>query len=171
VAVGYTAPEIAILLEQQQYRNGKVYKIYRAYPEGRLEIKGVPTERFLQESGMVFWFDELPAARGALDQLKTLAERTTPPCRCKVHLASCSETPHRYCLAVIYPAEFEHEMGRWMLDIGFDAGVTVEGGPSVATGYYAAAKVLDRAQLWGAADKTCRTEQQVLQAVGMALQR
>ena len=37
-AVGFTAPEIAELLESETYRHGKVYKIHRAYPNGTLEL-------------------------------------------------------------------------------------------------------------------------------------
>ena len=44
--VGFTAQEVAELLESEKYRDCKVYKIHRAYPDGRLELKGVRAEIF-----------------------------------------------------------------------------------------------------------------------------
>ena len=49
--VGFTAEEIAELLESEKYKDGKVYKIHKAYPDGRLEIKGVTRETFQLEAG------------------------------------------------------------------------------------------------------------------------
>ena len=37
-AVGYTAEEIAVLLESEKYRTGKVYRIHRALPDGTMEL-------------------------------------------------------------------------------------------------------------------------------------
>ncbi len=42
--VGFTAQEVAELLESEKYKNGKVYKIHKAYPDGKLELKGVRAE-------------------------------------------------------------------------------------------------------------------------------
>ncbi len=171
VALGYTAAEIAILLDHDKFKGGKVYKIYRAYPDGRLEIKGVAGQKFLQESDMVFWFDTLASAGQAFEQLRQSADQITPPCRSKVQLSTCTGPPLRHCIAVIYPAEFEEEMGRWMLDIDFQAGFAVEAGPSVVSRYYDISQVRDSFQLWGTADQTSRSKQQVLETVHLAVQR
>ena len=61
--VGYTAEEIAILLEHEIYRDGKVYKIHRASPDGQFELRGVSPQRFNAESGMFFHRAELDPAR------------------------------------------------------------------------------------------------------------
>ncbi len=53
-AVGYTAEEIAILLDDVTCRGGTVYKIHRATPDGRMELRGVSPRRFNLESGMFF---------------------------------------------------------------------------------------------------------------------
>ncbi|MBM4025140.1 MAG: hypothetical protein FJ280_06975, partial [Planctomycetes bacterium] len=40
--VGFTAEEAAELLESERYKEGKVYKIQRAFPDGRMELRAVP---------------------------------------------------------------------------------------------------------------------------------
>ena len=52
VAVGYTAPEVEVLLDHEAYRSCKVFKIHNAYPDGRMELivkagrpMGMPTAR------------------------------------------------------------------------------------------------------------------------------
>ena len=57
--VGFTADEVAQLLESEKFKDVKVYRIYNAYPDGRMELKGVPNEIFQLEAGMFFYeFDE-----------------------------------------------------------------------------------------------------------------
>jgi hypothetical protein len=87
VGVGFTAEEVAELLESEKYKHGKVYKIYRAYPDGKLELKGVPSQVFQLEVGMFFYSSELETTRRDFKQLVNLAVRNAPPCRAKVHLA------------------------------------------------------------------------------------
>jgi len=50
VAVGYTADEIAVLLESQRYADGKAYRIHRAMPDGTIAVCADGT-------GNVVWFD------------------------------------------------------------------------------------------------------------------
>ena len=45
---------MAELLESEHYRDGKVYKIHKATPDGRIELKGLPNETFQLEAGMFF---------------------------------------------------------------------------------------------------------------------
>jgi len=54
-AVGFTAQEAAELLESEKYKNCKVYKIHKAYPDGRVELKGVNSGIFQLEMGMFFY--------------------------------------------------------------------------------------------------------------------
>ena len=61
--VGFTAEEVAELFESEKYKNCKAYKIHRAYPDGRLELKGVRPEIFQLEAGMFFYSSELETAR------------------------------------------------------------------------------------------------------------
>ena len=53
--VGFTAEEVAELLESEKFKDIKVYKIYRAYPDGKMELKGVPNSIFELEAGMFFY--------------------------------------------------------------------------------------------------------------------
>ena len=53
--VGFTAEEVAELLESEKFQDCKAYKIHRAYPDGRLELKGVRREIFQLEAGILFY--------------------------------------------------------------------------------------------------------------------
>ena len=150
-ATGCTAAEVAILLESERFRAGKVYRIQRVTPDGRMELRGVPNERFQLESGLMFFRERAPAATDDFRTLTMLAEATPPPCRAFLQLADRGEDAgaSRYVVALVYPAEFEDDVAAWLLEIGFAGGDTVEGGPSSVTNYYDEPKaILDRRQLW-----------------------
>ena len=38
--VGFTADEVAELLDSERFADVKVYKIHRAFPDGTMELKG-----------------------------------------------------------------------------------------------------------------------------------
>ena len=124
--VGFTAEEVAELLDSERYGQGKVYKIHRAYPDGRLELRGVPAERFQLEAGMLFHAKDEATARGDFKRLVALAVRALPPCRAKVHLARYAED--RYAVALIYPAEHDEEISSWLLEGGYRTSGPAEGG-------------------------------------------
>ena len=172
-AVGYTAEEIEVLLEDPRYRGGKVYKIHHARPDGTLEIKGVPPERFLLESGMFFFRRRREDAAADFAELKRLAAESPPPGRAYLHLADTqTEGPGRYVTALIYPAEYEEEMGRWLLELDYHGGDWVEGGPSCVTNYQELDKqVLERQQLWSRSAVPTRSPEEVLANVRRAVQR
>lgn len=173
-AVGYTADEIALLLESDTYRNGKVYKIVRAGPDGHLELKGLSAERFQLESGMFFQRDAERAARADFEALCDLARRCPPPARAVVHLADRGPAAGRtrYVTALIYPAEYEDEMAAWLLENTYAGGETVEGGISHVSDYQVQAKtVLAREQLWSTATTPARSTADVLASVRQPVQR
>jgi hypothetical protein len=172
VAVGYTAAEVAILLESERYAEGKVYKIQRAYPNGRLELRGVPTSRFHTEDGFFFYRSTAPAAREDFERLRRLAKATPSPCRCKVHLSEIAGASVPHVVALIYPAEYGDEMSSWLKAIGYAGGDRVEGGPSQVSDYYQAHAVqLERHQFWGTLDETSRSTEEVLASTHRAVQR
>ncbi len=172
VAVGYTATEIAVLLESERHAEGKAYKIHRAYPDGRLELKGVSPARFRVEDGFFFYRKDADVARQDFDELKRLADATPPPCRCRLHLASISGASHPNVVALIYPAEFSDEMSAWLKAIDYAGGDFVEGGPSQVAGYQEArATRLAEHQLWGTLDETSRSSEEVLATTHRAVQR
>ncbi|MBU0637738.1 MAG: hypothetical protein KKB50_02650 [Planctomycetes bacterium] len=173
-AVGYTADEIAVLLESPEYRGGKAYKIHRAQPDGRFELRGISCARLASESGMFFYRASAAAARGDWRSLIAAAERKLPPCRAFVHLADrgAEAALQRFVTALIYPAEHDEEIGRWLLDIAYAGGDVVEGGISHVTNYNSDTKtILERKQLWSRAAIPSRSPEQVLAAVRQAVQR
>ncbi len=172
-AVGYTAEEIAILLDDETYRDGKIYKIHRATPDGQMELRGISPARFNLESGMFFYRSELEPARSDFEQLRTAAEKTQPPCRVFLHLADrAADGPQRYLTALIFPAEYEDEIGRWLTVIAFNGGDLAEGGVSHVTNYNEQEKtLLERQQLWNRPAITSRSPDEVLAGVRQAVQR
>jgi len=170
VAVGFTAEEVAELLESERYRHGKVYKIHRAYPDGRLELKGVPAELFQLEAGMFFYSTDLQTAQGDFKRLIDLAVRSAPPCRAKVHLAKYDES--KYVVALIYPAEYDDEVSRWLLEGDYRTSGAAEGGTGAVERYYEAGPtVLERHQLFGNSQIISRSGEELLAAVHLAVQR
>ncbi len=173
-AIGYTAEEIALLLESETYRSGKVYKIVRARPDGQMELRGVAPERFQLESGMLFNRNALAGAQADFAELQRLAAAQPPPCRAFLHLADrgAAEGVARYVTALIYPAEYEDEMARWLLAAAYAGGDTAEGGPSHVTNYYHDDKtILERQQLWNASAIPSRSRDEVLGSIRRAVQR
>jgi len=171
VAVGYTADEVAVLLESERYADGKVYRIHRALPDGTMELQGVPREKFQLEDCILFHRGNEEAARTDAGELVRLAGQTAPPCRMKVQAARLDGAGNRYLTIIIFPAEFTHDVADWLNRIGFEGGDFVEGGPSQVTDYYAAPKVmLDRRQLWPAASDS-RSAEEVLATTHLPVQR
>ncbi len=158
-----SAEDIAIWLEDPQQRGGTIYRVHRAYPDGRMEIKGVSADRWQLESGLFFYRGNLPGARADFSALSQAGE-LAPPCRCFVHLADrlSADSVSRYVTALVFPSEFEDDIADWLLERNFAGGDFVEGGISHVTNYYADPKtVLDRAQLWRAGSTSQPVEQAV----------
>jgi len=144
-SVGFTAQEVAELLESEKYKAGKVYKIHKAYPDGKLELKGVPAEIFQLEAGMFFYSKKLEAANNDFKELVNLAVKVAPPCRAKAHLAKYSDD--KFVVALIYPAEYDDEISRWLLDGDYKTSGEAEGGITAVQRYYdAKPQILDSHQ-------------------------
>lgn len=170
VGVGFTAEEVAELLESEKYKDGKVYKIHRAYPDGRLELKGVLAETFQLEAGMFFYSSDLDAARRDFKALVNLGVRMAPPCRAKVHLAKYGDGG--FVVALVYPAEYDAEVSSWLLDGQYKTSGVAEGGIGAVQRYYdRQAEILDRHQLFGKSELTSRTGVELLACVKLAVQR
>ena len=168
--VGFTAQEVAELLESEKYKDGKVYKIHGAYPDGRLELKGIRAEIFQLEAGMFFYSSNPETARRDFKELVSLAVKTTPPCRAKVNLAKYSE--NKFVTALIYPAEYDDEISSWLLDGEYETNGAAEGGIGAVQRYYEAKpEILGRHQLFGQSRPISRTGQDLLASVRRAIQR
>jgi len=170
VGVGFTAEEVAELLESERYKNGKVYKIHKAYPDGKLELKGVPAETFQLEAGMFFYSSDLETAGGDFKRLVNLAVKSSPPCRAKVHLAKYSDD--KFAVALIYPAEYDDEVSLWLLDGEYKTAGAAEGGVGAVQRYYDnKPEILDRHQLFGKSELISRTGEELLASLKVAVQR
>lgn len=168
--VGFTAAEAAELLESEKFKDCKVYKILNAYPDGRLELKGISAQTFQLESGMFFHSGELETARDDFTKLTNIAVSSAPPCRAKVHLAKYDD--HRFVVALIYPAEYDDELGKWLLDSNYKTQGVAEGGIAAVTRYYRAKpQILERHQLFASNELDSRTGEELLAATRLAVQR
>ncbi len=168
--VGFTAQEVAELLESEKYRDGKVYKIHRAYPDGKLELKGVPAGTFELEAGMFFYSSDSEGSRSDFKRLVNLAVRTAPPCRAKVHLAKAGDDS--FVVALIYPAEYDDEISSWLSAGEYRTTGAAEGGVGAVQAYYDRdAEILDRHQLFGELESASRTGEELLACLKMAVQR
>jgi len=172
VAVGYTADEVAVLLESEAYAEGKVYRIHRALPDGTMELAGVAREKFNLEDGLLFWRQQVREARADFEELRRAAADIAPPCRMKLQLAKIDGAAPAYLSALIFPAEFTHDVADWLHAVDFDGGDVVEGGPSQVSDYYHAQPlIIDRHQLWSASSGTSRQPEEVLASVHEPIQR
>lgn len=168
--VGFTAEEVGELLESERYREGKVYKIHRAYPDGRMEIRGVPAQTFQLESGMLFYAASHEQARADFQNLVNAAVSAEPPCRAKVHLAKYADD--KFAVALIYPAEYEDEIGSWLLGRNYRTSGAAEGGTGAVERYYQdAPEVVERHQLFGTSEGISRTGDELLVSLKRAVQR
>ncbi len=151
---GVTARDVAALLESEKFAHIKLFKIHRAYPDGTMELVGVPNSRFQLEDCFLFYRSSESSARADFEALRGAADAAPPPCRARVHLAKWPDAPRPYLVALLYPAEYSDEMGRWLNDLDCRAGDTVEGGVSHASNYVSDTSVfvVERLQLWGAED-------------------
>ena len=168
--VGFTAQEVAELLDSKKYKDCKAYKIHRAYPDGRLELKGVRPEIFQLETGMFFYSQDKQTARRDFKELTNLAVRIAPPCRAKVHLAKYADD--KFVTAIIYPAESDDEVSRWLSDGGYKTSGAAEGGIGAVQRYYdAKPQILDKHQLFAKSELVSRTGEKLLAGLKLAVQR
>ena len=90
--VGFTAQEVAELLESEKYKDSKVYKIHKAYPDGKLELKGIRPEIFQLEIGMFFYASDEDTANSDFKKLTDLAIHPPPHAEQKSILLNTATT-------------------------------------------------------------------------------
>lgn len=168
--VGFTAEEVAELLDSERYKEGKAYKIQRAFPDGRLELRAVPAANFQLEAGMFFYATDEATARGDFQRLVSLAVRNTPPCRAKVQLARY--TDDKFVVAIVYPAERDADVSAWLLDGDYRTSGPAEGGIGAVERYYGdGPEILETHQLFEMDENVSRTGRELLESVALAVQR
>ena len=170
VGTGFTAREVAELLESEKYKNCKVYKIHKAWPDGKIELKGIRSEIFQLEAGMFFYERDLETATRDFKALVNLAVKSAPPCRAKVQLAKYSDD--KFAVSIIYPAEYDDEISSWLLDARYKTTGAAEGGIEAVQRYYdQQPQILERHQLFGESESISRTGRELLASVKLAVQR
>jgi len=169
-AMGYTAEEVALLLDSDQFVEVKVYKIHRAQPDGTMDLHGVTHALFNLESGMFFHCrDENSGRRSYEDLLDNYADQP-PPCRVQLQLVQSPEG--KLVIGLIYPAEYDNEMGHWLADIGFNIAGSVDAGISQVSRYYSDDfEILEKQQLWPVKSLQNRSREELLNTLDCALQR
>jgi len=168
--VGFTAQEVAELLESEQFADIKVYKIHNAYPDGRMELKGVRNDLFGLEAGMFFYAVDEKTARNDFKRLTDVAVVCAAPARAKIYLSRLSQ--NQFVTALIYPAEYDDEFSRWLLDNHYRTSGAAEGGAGAVQRYYDAQKeILDQTQLWAADSFDQLTGAELLAATKRAVVR
>lgn len=169
-STGFTANEVAQLVESEKYKDCKVYKIHNAYPDGKLEIKGVRKEIFQLESGMLFYSHDRISATKDYKKLLALAVKNAPPCQSKIELSQYDDG--QYITAYIYPAEYEDEVSRWLIEGDYKTTGQAEGGTGAVMRYYGSkAKKLETHQLFAADTNQSRTGTELIGNLKAALQR
>ena len=168
--LGFTGREVAELLESERFKDITVYKIHNAYPDGRMELKGVRREIFQLEMGMFFYSTEYETAEADYRKLIDLAVRVTPPAGAKVHIAKYSNS--KFVTAIIYPAEFDDQFSRWLIESDYKTTGPAQGGIEAVNRYYnAASEILARHQLFGRENYQNKTGMELLAATKIAVQR
>ena len=169
-SVGFTAKEVGQLLESEKFKDITVYKIHRALPDGRMELKGVLRETFQLEAGMFFYANDADGAKGDFERLIHLSETAGAPATAKIHLAKYSDSS--FVTALIYPAEYEDEFSRWLIDCDYKTDGQVAGGISTVQAYYdQGPEILRRHQIFDRKVHADRTREELLASVKMAVQR
>jgi hypothetical protein len=168
--VGFTASEVAELLESEQFADIKVYKIHNASPDGQMELKGVRNDLFGLEAGMFFYAVDEKTARNDFKRLTDVAVVCAAPARAKVHLSRLSQ--NHFVTALIYPAEYDDEFSRWLLDNHYRTSGAAEGGTDAVSQYYDTQKeILEQQQLWAADSFEQLTGAELLAATKQAVVR
>ncbi len=145
-SVGFTAEEVAELLESEQYRDIKIYSIYKAYPDGGMELKGVSSGIFSLEIAMLFYSYDQNSGKTDYNRLRQSSIQTVPPCRARLDFSHLKNGT--FVTALIYPAEYNDMVSRWLLDINYQTEGEVHGGIDALAQYDSTEKeILDHCQI------------------------
>ncbi len=169
-ATGYTGIEVAALLESEKYADVKVFKITGAAPDGSLELQGITNDRFRLESGMFFHCLTEESAKADFDKLASFGSEQNPPCNVKLQLTRDSEGQD--IIAMVYPAEYENEIGCWMIASGYRGNGPVDAGISQVERFYASDfSALESVQLKPASAIPARSFDELVKTTTCEIQR
>ncbi len=172
VSVGYTASEVRILRESQEYGSGTAYEIYRVTEEGGFELRGVLDQRLGAREAMCFLRANAAAARGDYDELRQAAKRHPAPRTAELHLARLYDLSPPNVTALLYDASATSMMATWLGKLGFHGGDRVIAGIDVHATFAGAQGVrIESCTLPARVNLHNRTPEEVLAAVKDPLQR
>ena len=135
-----------------------------------LPSQGVPPQTFQLEAGMFFHAPDLTTARNDFKRLISQAVADGPPSRAKVHLARYSDD--QFVVALIYPAEYDDAISRWLLSGDFKTAGAVEGGTSAVQNYYdRAPRIIERHQLFAQPSYESRSGHELFENLSKVIQR
>lgn len=171
-SVGYTAEEIAMLLESEEHRGGHAYRIYRVDAEGRIELIGVTQDALAGESILLFAYRDDSRVADDFAALRRKAAELHPPQDIEMAMADIAELEPPHVLALIHPRHSADAVAQWLTAIAFDGGDLAMGGGEVL-GLYRGydPSLVARCVLQGDPAVRSRTRQQVLDAIHQPLQR
>jgi hypothetical protein len=119
---------------------------------------------------MFFYEDNHLKAKADFKSLVNIAVRSVPPCRAKVQLARYSDD--KFATALIYPAEYDDEISRLLIENEYKTKGATEGGVGAVERYYAAKpEILERHQLTGQSAIESRSGEELLANLKVAVQR
>jgi hypothetical protein len=171
-AVGYTVEEVRMIIESEAHADAKVYRIVRARPDGTMELRGVPRQRFTAEAGLFFYHRVRADASADYQRLRDQAGRTPLPCKAQLMLGAMpagSRLP--YVVGLAYAAECEDDVAGWMLDNAADAGEVADGGASLLATMRGQLQVLESCQLLANPARASRSREEVLASTSQPVQR
>jgi hypothetical protein len=171
VSVGYTADEVAILLDSGRFAAGQAYRVHRALPDGTIELQQVGREALSREDGLLFYRHLVRDARRDFDQLTGLADNDPPPCRAIAQLAKIRTAGPGYLTALTFPAQSADWISDWLHRIKFEGGDFVRGGAAEMSCYYGADPVIIDRRDWSDARAASRSAQEVMATTDLAVQR
>jgi hypothetical protein len=172
VSVGYTAEEVAVLLESKEHRNGAAYRVYRVNAQGGMELIAVRGGELYGEEMMLFASRDSLEAQAGFSSLKEAAQQSPIGCAARIEMidVALEEHPHGVCL--IYPRHAGNIVSAWLVAMAFQGGEVVLGGAEALNAYNGAkAAPVASCRLVARADYTPRLADEILRSVRRPLQR
>ncbi len=172
VSVGYTAEEVDLLTRSELHNSGSAYQIYRVTDSGAMELRGVDSIRIGAQEAMLFHFHHQADAVAALDDLVRLAQGDPLPTPVRAERATAESMTPPQVMALIYSIYSSDAVGRWLQQVGFDAGEKVSVGSDRLQEYRQAVAAPDKSvELSTGLDHRSRSSAEILANVHRPVQR
>lgn len=124
------AHEALELLDQDAHAVLEIFRVHRAYPDGRLDLVGVTPAALREVDGMLLLCDNAGQARAEYDGLIAAALRSPPPCRIDMRFAHARDFDSSHVVAMTYSAACGEGVAQWLVAVGFDSGARMDASPS-----------------------------------------